>query len=265
MQQNGQGGVTKTSPPSNQRGCGLTTKQFTKITEGRQAKFDEWPWMAVIIKYSYPNVHCGGVLITPRQILTAAHCIHKLSPNDFFVRLGEYDFQIQNETRSRDMRVVRVIPHIDYDPYTYENDIALLHVAQSALFNSYIWPVCLPPIGENWENWNGVITGWGSQYFGGPLSNILMEVSVPIWNLQDCKSVFVERIFDTMLCAGALEGGIDSCQGDSGGPLLAQLPNKRWVVIGIVSWGLRCGEKNRPGLYTRIDKYLLWIMQNSNI
>lgn len=54
-----------------------------------------------------------------------------------------------------------------------------------------------------------------------------------------------------------------SMQGDSGGPLLVQLPNKRWVVAGIVSYGIRCGEKNRPGVYTRVSAYSSWIIENA--
>lgn len=75
----------------------------------------------------------------------------------------------------------------------------------------------------------------------------------------------VERIPDTVMCAGVREGGQDSCQGDSGGPLLVQLPNRRWVTVGIVSWGVRCGEANRPGMYTSVNHYMHWILQNSDI
>lgn len=57
---------------------------------------------------------------------------------------------------------------------------------------------------------------------------------------------------------------IISFQGDSGGPLLIQLPNKRWVVAGIVSYGIRCGEKNRPGVYTRVSSYSTWIIENTD-
>lgn len=52
-------------------------------------------------------------------------------------------------------------------------------------------------------------------------------------------------------------------QGDSGGPLLHQLANGRWVNIGIVSWGIRCGEPGRPGIYTRVNSYLDWIFENA--
>lgn len=52
-------------------------------------------------------------------------------------------------------------------------------------------------------------------------------------------------------------------QGDSGGPLMYQMSSGRWATIGVVSWGVRCGEPNHPGLYTRVDKYLQWIVENA--
>lgn len=52
-------------------------------------------------------------------------------------------------------------------------------------------------------------------------------------------------------------------QGDSGGPLMYQMPSGRWAVVGVVSWGIRCGEPNHPGLYTRVDRYLQWIVDNA--
>lgn len=47
------------------------------------------------------------------------------------------------------------------------------------------------------------------------------------------------------------------------GPLLVQLPNKRWITVGIVSYGIRCGEVNHPGVYTRVNSYSSWIIENA--
>lgn len=57
-----------------------------------------------------------------------------------------------------------------------------------------------------------ITMGWGAMFFGGPSSNVLMEVSVPIWTSKACQNVFIERIGENVLCAGAKEGGRDSCQ-----------------------------------------------------
>lgn len=241
----------------------MATKQFPKISGGRPAKPDEWPWMAAIMRRGYPNAYCGGALITDRHVLTAAHCTHQFDVADIYVRLGEYDFSEYNETRLRDFRAASIRQHIDFNPATYENDIAVIKFERPTIFNTYIWPVCMPPLGETWEGWIGIVTGWGTTFFGGPHSNVLMEVAVPIWNHERCKRAFVNRVSDEFLCAGSDEGGRDSCQGDSGGPLLVQLPNRRWVIVGIVSWGLRCGEKDHPGIYTRVNKYISWVVENS--
>ncbi|XP_055378916.1 venom protease [Condylostylus longicornis] len=250
---------------SDQRGCGLTTKQFPRIIGGRPAEPEEWPWIAAIIRRGFPYVFCGGALISDKHVLTAAHCTNKIE-KELFVRLGEYDVRQINETRSRDFRIANVKQHIDFDPITYENDIAIIVLERSTIFNSYIWPVCMPPLEENWEGWNAVVIGWGTQYFGGPRSNILMEVSIPIWEQQKCKDTYEVsyRIGENVICAGDVEQGKDSCQGDSGGPLLVQLPNRRWIVVGLVSWGYQCGDKNYPGIYTLVNKYISWILDNTS-
>lgn len=245
------------------RGCGLATKQFPKITGGRPADPGEWPWMAALLTRGPDKAFCGGALVTDRHVVTAAHCTKKYRREELFVRLGEYDFKRYDETNARDFKVAEIREHEDYDKQSYENDIAILKLSRPTLFTSYIWPICMPPLGETWKGYSGVITGWGSQFFGGPDSHTLMEVTVPIWPQNECENSFVHRIAPSVLCAGSREGGKDSCQGDSGSPLMVQLPNNRWVIVGIVSWGVRCGEPNYPGVYTRVGNYVDWIIENS--
>ncbi|XP_055588878.1 venom protease-like [Uranotaenia lowii] len=246
-----------------ERGCGISTKQQSKISGGRPADPGEWPWMAALITNSGQQSFCGGSLVTDRHVLTAAHCVLNLKLNQFMVRLGEYDFTQYNETRSRDFRVTEIRSHADFDPISYENDIALLKLFRPSFFNSYIWPICMPPLDDSWAGYRAVVVGWGTQFFGGPHAKVLMEVTLPIWSNRECQQVYINRIYETSVCAGDYEGGKDSCQGDSGGPLMIQLPNRRWVVVGVVSWGIRCGEANHPGIYTRVSSYVRWIIENA--
>lgn len=198
-----------------ERGCGVATKQFPKIAGGRPADPGEYPWMAALItRRDTTGAFCGGVLITDRHVLSAAHCSNRIKIQELFVRLGEYSFEQANETRTRDFRVAEIRQHVDFDMTTYENDIALLKLLRPSTFNSYIWPICMPPIGDNYEGKRGVVIGWGTQFFGGPNSATLMEVAVPIWKNDDCQEKYAHEIRDTVMCAGASQ--VDSCQGDSG-------------------------------------------------
>ncbi|KAL0132021.1 hypothetical protein PUN28_000055 [Cardiocondyla obscurior] len=248
--------------PRKPRGCGTTTKTKTRIAGGQPADPKEWPWMAALLRQGAIQ-YCGGVLITDRHVLTAAHCVYRYKPRDVTVRLGEYDFTTSEETRSLDFMVSEIRIHRDFKLNTYEHDIAIIKIHRPTTFNSYIWPICLPPVQQSFENKNAIVTGWGTQYYGGPASTVLLETAVPVWPQERCVRSFTQLIPNTTLCAGAYEGGRDACQGDSGGPLLHQLANGRWVNIGIVSWGIRCGEPGYPGIYTRVSSYLDWIFANT--
>ncbi|XP_018398794.1 PREDICTED: proclotting enzyme-like [Cyphomyrmex costatus] len=252
----------ETRKPRRPRGCGTTTRMKTRIAGGRPADPKEWPWMAALLRQGAIQ-YCGGVLITDRHILTAAHCVYKFNPRDITVRLGEYDFTKYEETRTLDFMVSEIRIHRDFKLNTYENDIAIIKIHRPTVFNSYIWPICLPPIQQSFENKDAVVTGWGTQYYGGPASTVLLEAAVPVWPQERCVRSFTQLIPNTTLCAGAYEGGRDACQGDSGGPLVHQLANGRWVNIGIVSWGIRCGDPGYPGIYTRVSSYLDWIFANA--
>ena len=99
--------------------------------------------------------------------------------------------------------------------------------------------------------------GWGTTSYGGPSSNVLLEVDVPIDD--DCG--YNGGITDNMVCAGDSNGGEDACQGDSGGPLIMTNEDGEYELIGIVSWGYGCAEPNYPGVYSRIYPELDWFFQ----
>ncbi|KAK5639467.1 hypothetical protein RI129_011959 [Pyrocoelia pectoralis] len=245
-------------------GCGITYGSKDQVSVGAERQSRQWPWLAALYRPGDVQLSfCGGAVITDQHILTAAHCVHSGSKTNIRVRLGEYNFMQIGETRARDYGVKDIIEHKEYDPATYLNDIAIITLDQPTIFDTYIWPICLPPINGSYVNETVIIAGWGQQNYSGPTSAVLREVEVPVWEQEKCVESFTQRITENNLCAAAYEGGKDSCLGDSGCPLLYKLNNGRWTTIGIVSWGIGCGNKDQPGIYTRVDKYIPWIVAHT--
>ncbi|CAL8070478.1 unnamed protein product [Orchesella dallaii] len=125
-------------------------------------------------------------------------------------------------------------------------------------------PICLPEA-EQGEKRNGknvplindyaVVTGWGLMAEGGIPSNEMLKARVQIFNDSTCRDLYKKHnyvITETMMCAGYLNGNIDSCVGDSGSPLVTE-DNERFVLTGLVSWGRGCGRKQLPGVYTKVS------------
>ncbi|XP_077294942.1 proclotting enzyme-like [Arctopsyche grandis] len=245
------------------RGCGISSRYRPKIVGGQPADPKEWPWMVALLRSQNINF-CGGALVTNRHIISAAHCTNGFKPQDIRVRLGEYDFTRDGETNAKDFRVINVKEHPEYNAETFQNDISMLVINRPVRFDDSIRPICLPTALDDFANKMAIVAGWGTQGFGGPTSDVLLEVDIPIWPQDKCEAAFPQIVIpETTLCAGALVGRKDSCQGDSGGPLMHQLESGRWITVGIVSTGLRCGQPGRPGLYTRVNQYLPWIVQNT--
>ena len=162
--------------------------------------------------------------------------------------------------------------HEKYDPKTFENDIAMLKLERNVRsFGLSVQPACLPAQDLDYTSTNATVAGWGTIYFGGPTSNILQEVTVGVWRNEDCHRNYNRlgrNVLSTMMCAGDNgDTGQDACQGDSGGPLNCPATNNfnipQFELCGIVSWGARCAEKEFPGVYTRVSKYIDWIEANA--
>ncbi|KAJ8348575.1 hypothetical protein SKAU_G00271640 [Synaphobranchus kaupii] len=238
--------------------CGSRTiRSGTRIVGGQVAKKGAWPWQ---VSLQVQSQHlCGGSIITPDWILTAAHCVDKLSdPIDWIVYAGSLT---QNEMRlSQGYPVDRIITH-NFDSLTNNNDIALMKLRQPLTMSDGVRPVCLPNAGLNFaapqKCW---ISGWGATVSGGQSSQVLKEAQVSLIDRTVCNSrpVYDGEITNTMICAGKLEGGVDSCQGDSGGPLVTE-KGSVWWLVGDTSWGDGCAQRNRPGVYGNVTYFLSWI------
>ncbi|XP_059401287.1 transmembrane protease serine 2-like [Carassius carassius] len=218
-----------------------------------------WPWQ-VSLQIS-GNHLCGGSIITPYWIITAAHCVNEFSnARDWTVYAG---YLTRAEMRSATGNSVNRIVMHNFNPRTNENDIALMKLNHPLTFTSDVRPVCLPPKGMYFAApRESYITGWGALFSGGPASQTLQEAKIQLIDRTTCNSraVYNGRITDTMICAGRLEGGVDSCQGDSGGPLVIK-ENSLWWLVGDTSWGDGCAFRNKPGVYGNVTYFLDWIYE----
>ncbi|KAK7125540.1 hypothetical protein R3I93_021036 [Phoxinus phoxinus] len=218
-----------------------------------------WPWQVSL--QAFGRHLCGGSVITPYWIVTAAHCVQEISnARDWTVYAG---FLTLSEMRHvAGNSVGRIVKH-DFDPRTNENDIALMKLNRPFTITTNVRPVCLP----NKDMYfsaprESYVTGWGSLYSGGGSSESLQEAKIRLIDRTTCNSrpVYNGQITNTMICAGKLEGGVDSCQGDSGGPLVTK-ENSQWWLVGDTSWGDGCAFRNKPGVYGNVTYFLDWIYE----
>uniref|UniRef100_A0A146M4M7 Trypsin-1 n=2 Tax=Lygus hesperus TaxID=30085 RepID=A0A146M4M7_LYGHE len=161
--------------------------------------------------------------------------------------------------------VVAIKAHEEFhQPRAYNNDVALLKLEKPVALTNDRPPMCLPQPGQSFAGEMARVVGWGLTSENGTRSSWLLEADVPILNQRTCKGLSgFMTITDGMLCASPLDGGVDACQGDSGGPLLIKEEEGRTAIAGIVSWGIGCGRPNKPGIYTRVNHYLDWIVRNT--
>ncbi|XP_034481219.1 uncharacterized protein LOC117786910 [Drosophila innubila] len=253
--------------------AGITGRIKNPVYVDGDSEFGEYPWhVAILKKDPKESIYaCGGTLIDAQHIISAAHCIKSQNGFDLRVRLGEWDVNHDVEFFPYIERdVVSVHIHPEYYAGTLDNDLAILKLDHPVDFtkNPHISPACLPDQYSDFTNARCWTTGWGKDAFGehGKYQNILKEVDVPILSHHQCESQlrntrlgYSYKLNPGFICAGGEEGK-DACKGDGGGPLVCER-NGVWNVVGVVSWGIGCGQVNVPGVYVKVSAYLPWIQQ----
>ncbi|XP_070267711.1 mastin-like [Myotis yumanensis] len=237
--------------------------ELVGIVGGHDAADGKWPWQVglwVFDPTSYQwSLNCGGSLIYPQWVLTAAHCIRERNPETRHIKV-----QLGQVRRSYNdsVQVARIIRHPNY---SLENegpeggaDVALLKLEAPVQPSNLVKWIRLPPASSAFPPGSRCwVTGWG---LIAPEESLLpknlQEVEVPIVADEICRQHYGNRITEDMLCAGS--EGRDSCRGDSGGPLVCKWRGT-WVQVGVVSWGSKCGLPNFPGVYARVTSFLPWI------
>ncbi|XP_072255047.1 ovochymase-1 [Pyxicephalus adspersus] len=243
--------------------CGMaplsTQWILNRIVGGEEACPNCWPWNVELMFQG--GFVCGGVILSPEWVLTAAHCLLSPDPSLYLIIGGIHD-RFLNASNEQRRNVLAITAHENFNILTFNYDVGMLRVEEPFVFNDFVRPVCLPRKNEPIEPSSlCVVTGWGGTGEVGNFSSRLQQLQVPILNTEVCNTTYYPgMISKQMICAGFPEtGGKDACTGDSGGPLVCLSTNNSYVVYGIVSWGVGCARAKKPGVYARIRSLLSWI------
>ncbi|GAA2487869.1 serine protease [Streptomyces gobitricini] len=235
------------------------------VVGGEPVRASDSPWAVALSSRdrfggTRAGQFCGGVVVAPTKVVTAAHCLgptvlgtdaRELS--DLKVIAGRTELR---DAGGREIPVTGAWISPQYDADTQSGDLAVLTLA-SALPRSYVIQPARRGDPAYRPGTSAAVYGWGDTTGGGSYAYTLRAASVSVLPDEVCARAYPAEaggggyLPATMLCAGDPEGGRDACQGDSGGPLVA-----RGRLIGLVSWGSGCGEPGSPGVYTRISAVL---------
>nr|XP_007995907.2 kallikrein-5 [Chlorocebus sabaeus]XP_037847930.1 kallikrein-5 [Chlorocebus sabaeus] len=223
----------------------------SRIINGSDCDEHTQPWQAALLLG--PNqLYCGGVLVHPQWLLTAAHCRKKV----FRVRLGHYSLSPVYESGQQMFQGIKSIPHPGYSHPGHSNDLMLIKLNRRIHSTKDVRPINVsshcPSAGTKC-----LVSGWGTTRSPQVhFPKVLQCLNIRVLSQKRCEDAYPRQIDDTMFCAGD-EAGRDSCQGDSGGPVVCN-----GSLQGLVSWGdYPCAKPNRPGVYTNLCKFTKWIQE----
>ncbi|XP_065336822.1 CLIP domain-containing serine protease B4-like [Cloeon dipterum] len=251
------------------------------ILSGTDAEENRHPWHAFIYieKSNSTSSKCGGTLISPRAVLTAAHCIYGTKATDVVeVTIGIYSMMKESPGEQNKIPS-RVIVHPDYNS-NFHYDIGLMIFDEPFEITDKVHPICLWNEDSSLDRVAGkyaVVVGFGyAANYSVP--DILQEAQLPIKSHKDCYLTSDRNFFGKNLwpgdnfCAGYLNG-TTTCNGDSGGSLSLKRIG-RWFIRGIVSFGKSTTVRIKDNdtrvchpyyysLFTDVATYMDWIVDNT--
>lgn len=256
-------------------------------SQSGDSNYLEFPWMVAVLEKERSHYLCGGVLIHPMVVLTAAHCLEEPAIHEIKVRLGEWNISNSNEMYVEQELDIREI-HIpdNYNSDTGENDIAMLFLDSAAILAENVQPICLPPLHREFEmqgcfgewilinkvspiRFHFIGTAWGMHRKGNKTCReILRKVDLVTIPKTTCEMAIKRtnndvnfEISDSSVCTATYDCEFDMCGTDLGSPLICPIKDTivdRYYLVGIFSWRIKC-SKYTPSVFTSVVELRSWI------
>ncbi|KAG5851593.1 hypothetical protein ANANG_G00053300 [Anguilla anguilla] len=198
-----------------------TAQATVRIVGGNQCPRGHCPWQ-VLLEHKGKSL-CGGVIVRPDWVITAAHCVHNRDITDFKVVAGEHDLSVPEDSEQR-LSVAQAIAHERYDAASGDSDIALR-------------------LGRADRG------GTPRPRPARPASPVLRRLEVPLVPAAECGPKSGVNLTQSMFCAGYLHGLQPACRGDDGSPLVTQYRGTAFLT-GLVGWGRGCQTPGYYGIFT---------------
>ncbi|CAH0713642.1 unnamed protein product, partial [Brenthis ino] len=251
----------------------VNTQYQYRVLNGSPTSIHQYPILAQMLLDVWGTrdfiQHCAGVILTSHHVISSAHCFQFNQDTGRNYTIPQYwRIRVGSTYRTRGgvlHKVKSIIPHKSFDKRYYINDIAVVVVAKRFnLGNLVRQATIIRPGSELMPNSVCTLVGWGATQINGPQPDQLQYTMMLIINQEVCRAQYQAIgaiITDSMLCAGRTDiDGVDGCFGDSGGPLIY-----KGVVVGLVSFGYKCGLKDYPGVYTKLSYFTDWIVRTVSI
>ncbi|XP_030919980.1 cathepsin G-like [Geospiza fortis] len=195
---------------------------------------------------------CGGFLIRPDAVLSAAHCVDKKGTVRVTVTLGAHNIRRQERSQQK-IRAGKWVIHPQYLHKGFKNDIVLLKLKKKARINKNVQFISIAKENERVRVGDlCTVSGWGRTSLDPPGSDVLREVELKVQEDKICQRVSSNYQRQSMICVGDEKEEKATYKGDSGGPLVC---NKK--AHGIVSHGYE--DCLFPEIFTRISHFEPWI------